>query len=365
MLQLFPLQKVREIFFSAFCRAKRARIFFLRLFAVQKGQEIFFPAFCRAKRARNFFLWLFAVQKGQEIFSPAFCRANGHETDCGAAAALHDDGYKLRNRFPQRNWACANQDISDVPVIDKTKEMKNVLFSGMKVAEVADLAHNIGGLFNSISAKFDDEYLLNVMADLDGLSKRISVVLNHSQIVTSLEKLDLHRDRCVSAILNLRRAYAKLSDDNIQSHWMSLKPVLEEYLSSISSGNYQSKTALVKSMLDKFSQPDMAVHVEALPGLELALKKLHEAQDAFVDMRLEYQKLALDGHPESATELKGQIVALLNGKLLLHLTDMSRVKPEIYGDFTTLVMNLVESSNGKVRRRRGKKETSSDIPAKE
>ncbi len=72
MLQLFPLQKVREIFFSAFCRAKRARIFFLRLFAVQKGQEFFSSGFLPCKKGKKFFSLLFAVQKGQEIFFSGF-----------------------------------------------------------------------------------------------------------------------------------------------------------------------------------------------------------------------------------------------------------------------------------------------------
>ena len=62
MLQLFPLQKVLEIFFSAFCRAKRTRIFFLRLFAVQKGQEIFSSGFLPCKRVKKFFSLLFALQ---------------------------------------------------------------------------------------------------------------------------------------------------------------------------------------------------------------------------------------------------------------------------------------------------------------
>lgn len=236
---------------------------------------------------------------------------------------------------------------------------------GMKVSEVADLSQNICDLYVTMTAKLDDSYLQNVMADLKDLSERISGVLKHTRIVSSLEDLDLHRDRCVRAILNLKRAYKKLPDDTIQSHWTALNPVLEDYIPSILEGNYQSKTALVGSLLNDLAEPDMTVHVTALPGLALAVEKLDEAQTAFVDKRLEYQMLSLDGQTESATDLKEQIIETVNGKLLVHLAAMSKVNPETYGNFTTLVTNLIKSSNLKVVRRRDKKETPSDNPTTE
>lgn len=53
---------------------------------------------------------------------------------------------------------------------------------GMKVSEVTDLSQNICDLYVTMTAKLDDSYLQNVMADLKDLSERISGVLKHTRL---------------------------------------------------------------------------------------------------------------------------------------------------------------------------------------
>ena len=373
--------------------AKKSGIFLRWPFAVQKGQEFFCAgflpckkgknfsalAFCRANEARIFLRWLFAMQKGQEffcadflpckkrkiIFSPLFSDATVTVMAWENVCLNQNDNFSSFCGALHEVTALENHDISEGRVNQKPMKTTSIKL-GMKVTEVADLSRNIGGLYNTtFTAKLEDQYLHNVMEDLKDLSDRITGALKHNHVVSCLEDLDLHRDHCVRAILNLKRAYVKLSDDTIQSHWTALKPMLEDYIPSILEGNYQSKTALVDALLKDLAEPDTAVHVTGLPGLSLAVEKLQDAQTAFVDKRLEYQLLTLDGHTESATDLKEQIIETVNQKLLLHLAAMSKVNPESYGNFTLLVTNLVRSSNLKVNRRRNKKETSADIPAKE
>ena len=334
-------------------------------------------AFCRADEQKIFPRWLSAMQNGWEFFRSAFlpCKWTGDfpaQQFCnGNVKAISPHGLPITQNdmtspciaIFQEN-AMENKDISE-ELVAKPFMKQTFIKLGMKVSEVADLSQNICDLYVTMTAKLDDSYLQNVMTDLKDLSERISCALKHTRIVSSLEDLDLQRDHCVRAILNLKRAYKKLSDDTIQTHWTALKPVLEDYIPSILEGNYQSKTALVSSLLKALAEPDMAAHVTALPGLALAVGKLDEAQTAFVGKRLEYQQLALDGQSESATELKEQIIETVNGKLVVHLAAMSKVNPETYGNFTTLVTNLIKSSNLKVVRRRDKKETPSEIPTKE
>ena len=45
------------------------------------------------------------------------------------------------------------------------------------------------------------------------------------------------------------------------------------------------------------------------------------------------------------------------GRFLVHLADMSQMDPEVYGTFTTIVINLMESTNARVCRRRQKKKS--------
>lgn len=248
--------------------------------------------------------------------------------------------------------------------------MKTISFSnllqGLRVAEMAGLAHTVNSLYESCAATLTaDVYLRNVMADLKDLSDRILEALRNNRLISSLEKFDAHRLRCVSALVNLKKGYDKLSDEPTQSHWTELRPVFENYLTAIQEGNYQSKTALIQALLLRLSQSDLAAHLEALGTMQTAVDRLREAETEFETMQVEYQHQLLEDKTESATDLKEEIMELINQKLVVHLEAKCNEDAATYTAFAQLVDAQVRAENAKLRRRKGRKETSSEIPATE
>ncbi|MCR5660397.1 MAG: hypothetical protein K6G25_13870 [Bacteroidales bacterium] len=246
--------------------------------------------------------------------------------------------------------------------------MKNMtsLMRGLKVAEVAGLAHNLCGSYESCATELNaDIRLRNVMADLKDLSDRILDSLRNNRLINSLEVQDTHRNRCVSALVNLKKGYDKLSDETVQSHWTVLHPVFENFLSSIQEGNYQSKTALITAMLRRLSEADIVSHLEGLVDLKTAVDKLRDAQKTFDNSQLEYQIQLQKDKTLSATDLKDEIVEYINQKLVVHLEAKCNEDLATYAAFARLVDAQIRAENAKVRRRKGKKETPSEIPAKE
>lgn len=257
--------------------------------------------------------------------------------------------------------------ISKVAVIISFN-MKNMtsLMRGLKVAEVAGLAHNLCGSYENCATELNaDIRLHNVMADLKDLSDRILDSLRNNRLINSLEVQDTHRNRCVSALVNLKKGYDKLSDETVQSHWTVLRPVFENFLSSIQEGNYQSKTALITAMLRRLSEADIVSHLEGLVDLKTAVDKLRDAQKAFDNSQLEYQIQLQKDKTLSATDLKDKIVEYINQKLVVHLEAKCNEDLATYAAFVRLVDAQIRAENAKVRRRKGKKETPSEIPAKE
>lgn len=242
----------------------------------------------------------------------------------------------------------------------------NRLLQGLRVAEVAGLAHTVCSLHESCSPELNaDAYLHNVMADLQKLSDRILNAIRNHRLITSLENHDTHRMRCVSALVNLKKGYDKLPDASVQSHWTVLKPVFENYLPAIQAGNYQSKTALITSLLRRLGEGDMAPHMGGLVDLKTAVNQLQEAQSAFDKMLVEYQHQLLKDQTESATDLKEEIVELINQKLVVHLEAKCNEDTATYGAFAKLVDAQIRAENAKLRRRKGRKETPSVIPSTE
>ncbi len=283
------------------------------------------------------------------------------KNDKNLSACLFDDGKKptcvpLGKR---------DGNISKVAVIISFT-MKNLTFlmRGLKVAEVAGLAHNLCGSYESFATELNaDIRLRNVMADMKDLSDRILDSLRNNRLINSLEVQDTHRNRCVSALVNLKRGYDKLSDETIQSHWTVLRPVFENFLSSIQEGNYQSKTALITAMLRRLSDGDLVSHLGGLADLKTAVDRLRDAQKSFDIAQLEYQLQLQKDKTQSATDLKDEIVGYINEKLVVHLEAKCNEDYATYGAFAKLVDAQIRAENAKVRRRKGKKETPSEIPA--
>ena len=242
----------------------------------------------------------------------------------------------------------------------------NRLLQGLRVAEVAGLAHTLCSLHQSCETALSaDVYLRNVMADLKDLSDRILDALRNNRLISSLETYDAHRMRCVSALVNLKKGYDKLSDESTQSHWTVLRPVFENFLSSIQEGNYQSKTALITAMLRRLSDSDLVSHLEGLADLKTAVDRLRDAQQSFDSAQLEYQLQLQKDKTLSATDLKDEIVEYINQKLVVHLEAKCNEDLATYAAFARLVDAQIRAENAKVRRRKGKKETPSEIPGKE
>lgn len=193
------------------------------------------------------------------------------------------------------------------------------------------------------------------MTDLEDLSKRINGAVKHNKTIASLEKYEAARETSIVAIANLAKAFNRLTDSTIQSAWTCVKPILDDFLPSISEGNQSSRTTLINVMLTRLAEPSVASSVATLPGLEQVLAELKAAQTDFVGKRLEYLKLVLQDKSEIATDLKDEIMTLVNERLIVHLEAMCKMQPAAYGEFATLVDALVSKCNERVRRRRKRK----------
>ena len=240
------------------------------------------------------------------------------------------------------------------------------LFHNVKVAEVADLASNLIKHFNETGIP-EDAFLENAITDLDGLSKRIIGALKRAKSITSLESYAQRRGKSLSAIRSIMRAGKNLTDGTIAMSLAVLKTVFDEYLPAIAQSGYSGQTAFITSMLDQLAVAGMSHHVDAVPGMRLAVNDLAKAQNDFVEKRREYQRMSLREEEENATELSDRIRDLINGSLIVHLEDRRKVQPDEYADLALLVDSLVRECNLRVQRRRrgAKKESSSELPTKE
>ncbi len=112
------------------------------------------------------------------------------------------------------------------------------------------------------------------------------------------------------------------------------------------------ESSLINALLTRFAEPSVAEQIAKLPGMAMLVAELREAQDAFEQARLVLNTAnAQDNIEMSASELKNEILKLVNGKLTIYLQAMAIVDEPIYGEFMRTVAEVIKSNNVTVKRR--------------
>lgn len=230
----------------------------------------------------------------------------------------------------------------------------NCISPRIHVAELADIAQNICSQWEDIEIK-EDAYLTELFKELSGLTSEISKSLHHRKNMNSLKEFNLRRDHCLRMLRKLQRAFSFSTDETIKAHIEPVNVVLEKSIPEILHSNFQAKTALISAFLDALDEPAMASHLSALPGMMLAVSELCEAQKVFEDTRLEYFLLAYTDKTISASKQKDGLLEIINERLVVYLNGKLCTNPSAYGDFATVVSNIIEVGNDYVRGRRKKR----------
>jgi hypothetical protein len=91
--------------------------------------------------------------------------------------------------------------------------------------------------------------------------------------------------------------------------------------------------------------------------LSQAITELQTAQTEFENARLAYEKeAAIDANEENATELKKEVTAIVNEKLVVYLRAMVTMDEAKYGEITVTLGKIIDDNNEEVKKRRKKTE---------
>ena len=110
------------------------------------------------------------------------------------------------------------------------------------------------------------------------------------------------------------------------------------------------ESSLIESMLVDFSTPITIAAIRSLPGIAELLANLRKAQDNFNAASDKQTANAID-KPASATELKKDMLLLLNDRLIPYLNTMMMANPDVFGTFAKQTEVEIDRANGTVPQR--------------
>ncbi len=229
--------------------------------------------------------------------------------------------------------------------------MKKLMINA-RTTEVDTVSDRLISAFNKNNWN-NDTYLIGIFNELKSLSDKLTAAIKRIKIKSILEEMDGKRDEKIKAINYLVMGLIHLPNTDIQNSAKKVVSIFEHYGVSITRKSYTEQTSLVESLLNDLANPELQSSIDLLSGLNQLISELRTAQTDFEEAKVNYEaeKAGLKTK-ENATRIKKEVLAIINGKLIVYLQAMVQVDEVKYGELGQVVSQVIEDINSLVKKRR-------------
>lgn len=221
-----------------------------------------------------------------------------------------------------------------------------------RVTEVDAGSERMIGAFQ-ISGLDTDPHLSLMFSTLGPLSVKLSTAINHIKPDSTLEEADEDRDTKGRSLFYLVNGLCYHPSKRIKEAALKVMAVLNQFGLSMFSENYAVETSLISSLLIELAKTEMQEAIAVLPGCADMITQLQASQDYFKQTRIAWeQEKAEDGTHKNASEIKAEVLELINDKIVVYMRAMEVVIPETHGAFARTLAEIIEDNNEVVKKRR-------------
>lgn len=225
------------------------------------------------------------------------------------------------------------------------------LKSKSKVAQISTTANEMTALYGELNLS-GDLFLKSLFDEYTPLSVRMSAAIKRDQAESDLDERDGGRDSTIRDIFYVVKGASRTPIESIKMAGEKILVILDKYTLDMIRESYSIESAHIHSMLNDLSTEEMIALIGEIAGLEQLLNQLKQEQEEF-----ESAQSALDDalssakETASATDIKKEIISLVNEKLVVYLRAMNLANPEMYGDFVRRTAEIIHRNNQQVKRR--------------
>jgi hypothetical protein len=215
-------------------------------------------------------------------------------------------------------------------------------------------ANNLGGNLNTElhNTSVNDPNITTVKESLDSIMQRFNEAVNKIKAESVLDEADVKRDTTTRSLLYLNQGFLLHPDNTINKAAQAVDGVLGRYGFEITSLNYSSQSASTLSLIRDLRAPEILPSVELLPGMLAIVDQLEVDQKNFKEAEMKWNEAtAEEGESESATEIKREMIELINNKLVVYLRAMVQFDPATYTELTNNIATHIDRANEVVKRR--------------
>lgn len=228
------------------------------------------------------------------------------------------------------------------------------LIAKSRVTEIDAVSMRIIGAFKTTTLN-TDPHLMGMFSALEPLSAKLTASINHTKPDSTLEEADEDRDDKGRGLFYLVSGLSHHPSKKIKEAALKVLAVIEKYGFSMFGENYATESSLLSSMLLDLAKPELQDAIAAIPGCAEMINELQGAQDNFEQIRIAWeQEKAQESTKESASEIKPEVLTLINEKIVVYMRAMEIVDEANYGAFARTIATIIADNNEVVKKRKKK-----------
>lgn len=218
------------------------------------------------------------------------------------------------------------------------------LSSRLRITETDAASDALVRLFKA--AGVQDDFLSGAFAELEGLSARLTTAIRQETADSRLDEKDAARDAAVRDLGTLIQGYTAIPVAEKKAAARRLDAVFSKYGKKIVNETYASESSLIESLLEDLGA--LEAEAKLLEGVADLVATLRAAQDEFNAANDELTA-AKTARGESATQVKKELVALVNLKIVPYLGAVGGA--DAYRDFAAKMEAEIVRANAASDRR--------------
>lgn len=196
----------------------------------------------------------------------------------------------------------------------------------------------------------DDSFLRDIFLEMQRLTTEITTSIMFAKTKSQLADADKVRNEAIRSFAGLIKGYSTMRLEKISAPAKRLRKIFNKYGVNVTRKNYDAKSSLIDSLLGDLAADDVRNDINQLQYVADVISDIREAEVVFKQKIVEYDSCKCrESKVEPATNLRRQLLELINNRLIGYLLTMEMMKNEKYYKFIGEIEEAVNRTNNEIR----------------
>ncbi|WP_282036789.1 DUF6261 family protein [Saccharicrinis aurantiacus] len=223
------------------------------------------------------------------------------------------------------------------------------VISQTRTTEINMVAYYIIDCFTQAKITADD-YASELFHNVAMKAEELTSAINPTKVKSDLKEKDELRKLYLVAMHHLLLGFVRHPNKDVNQSALVIKEIFDKYGVKLAYDSYAVKTAYINALLKELH--DAKKDIDTLPGFPDLISGLNSAELAFEEAEDEYATRVNEfAQKSSATQIKAELMTLINSKLVPYLQAMLHAKPHKFESLSRNVAAIIDDNNQTVKAR--------------